>query len=125
MPNEQNPNITPEGENYGLPENFVPVDAPPIIPVNIGANQNPYLSGSIPSNLNLQPDLIATDVRGGRVPTVRLMPVQGNPAVNAQTQSIVENAIANIPVTPVTPVTSVSDGLTHLEPNATPGSWES
>ena len=71
MPNEQNPNITPEGENYGLPENFVPVDAPPIIPVNIGASQNPYLSGSIPSNLNLQPDLIATDIRGGRVPTVR------------------------------------------------------
>ena len=25
----------------------------------------------------------------------------------------------------MTPVTSVSDGLTHLEPNATPGSWES
>lgn len=125
MPNEQNPNITPEGENYGLPENFVPVDAPPIIPVNIGANQNPYLSGSIPSNLNLQPDLIATDVRGGRVPSVRLMPVQGNPAVNAQTQSIVEKAIAAIPPTVVPTVTQVTDGLTHGEPSPAAGSWES
>ena len=93
MPNEQNPNITPEGENYGLPENFAPVDAPPIIPVNIGASQNPYLSGSIPPNLNLQPDLIATDVRGGRVPTVRLMPVQGSPAINAQSKSVAQNVV--------------------------------
>lgn len=97
-PNEPlNPGAAPEPENYGLPANFVPIDVPPIIPSNTAGQQpNPYGGGSIPQNMALQPDFVGTLYRNGAVPTVRLMPVQGAPSTNAQSQSVAEKVVTQV-----------------------------
>src|SRR5271156_4756399 len=94
--NEQQPDQT-IAQEAGLPDNWVPIDSTPIVPSNMAAGTNPYGGGSLPPNFNLQPDTLSTNYKGPGIPAVRLMPVQGNPAVNAQTQSVVETAIAAIP----------------------------
>ena len=125
MPNQNenpNPATAPEPENYGLPENFVPIDVPPIIPANLvpgaGPAVNPYKSGTLNPNLSFQQDLVNAGSYGPGVPSTRLMPIgaAGNPQANAAIKSvstqvateIVTNAIAAIP-----PTTPVSDGLDH------------
>ena len=119
-----NPATEPEPENYGLPENFVPIDVPPIIPANLvpgaGPAVNPYKSGTLNPNLSFQQDLVNAGSYGPGVPSTRLMPIgaAGNPQVNSAIKSIAEtivnetinNAIAAIP-----PTTPVTDGLIHGE----------
>src|SRR5208282_3698325 len=114
MPNNEDPKKEMTiAEEAGLPDNWVPIDSTPIVPSNMAAGTNPYGGGSLPPNFNLQPDTLSTNYKGPGIPAVGLMPVQGNPAVNAQTQSIVETAIAAIPPTVIPAFTSVTDGLIH------------
>lgn len=115
MPNNEDPKKDMSiAEEAGLPENWVPIDSTPIVPSNMAAGTNPYGGGSLPPNFNLQPDTLSTNYKGPGIPAVRLMPVQGNPAINAQTQSIVEKAISEIPPTVIPASTpGVTDGLIH------------
>jgi hypothetical protein len=117
MPNNeegQNPATAPEPENYGLPANFVPIDVPPIIPSNGPAGAvNPFGGGSLPQNLSLQPDFVNTLYRGGAVPTVRLMPVQGAPSTNAQSQSVAEKVVTEV----IKSTTNGSGEFVSLETN--------
>ena len=99
MPNDNsnpnpNPTAAPDPENYGLPANFVPIDSVPIIPSNPAAGTNPYTSGTLPQNFGLQPDSLGAQYKGGGTPFVRLMPVQGAPSTNAQSQSVAEKIVS-------------------------------
>lgn len=129
MPNNEDPKKEMSiAEEAGLPENWVPIDSTPIVPSNMAAGTNPYGGGSLPPNFNLQPDTLSTNYKGPGIPAVRLMPVQGNPAINAQTQSIVEKAISEIPPTVIPASTpGVTDGLIHGQGGGgvSIGSWES
>ena len=129
MPNNEDPKKDMSiAEEAGLPENWVPIDSTPIVPSNMAAGTNPYGGGSLPPNFNLQPDTLSTNYKGPGIPAVRLMPVQGNPAINAQTQSIVEKAISEIPPTVIPASTpGVTDGLIHGQGGGgvSIGSWES
>ena len=103
MPNDNpnpnpNPATAPEPENYGLPENFVPIDAPPIIPSNIqiaSGTNNPYKSGTLNQNFSFPQDFANAGAMPAGIPSVRLMPVQGNPAANAATAGVVQDVINN------------------------------
>ena len=105
MPSNENTNpaTAPEPENYGLPENFVPIDVPPIIPANVVPNAgpavNPYKSGTLNPNLSFQQDLVNAGSYGPGVPSTRLMPIgaAGNAQSNAAIKTIVDQAIAEIP----------------------------
>jgi hypothetical protein len=89
---QNNRNAPPPDDepNYGLPEDrYAPIDTKPIVPGVLPATGTvPYLSGTIPQQFQLAPDLINTDYANGRVPSVRLMPVQGGATVNAATSSV-------------------------------------
>ena len=105
-------------EEAGLPDNFVPVDAPPIIPGSpISDGSSKYLQGSLPPQFQHDASFVGTGY-ASRTPNLSLMPlgIQGNPSSNAAVQStsqrIVVDAIAAIPpVKPAAP--SVGDGLIH------------
>ncbi|MFZ0232415.1 MAG: hypothetical protein WA306_09375 [Candidatus Acidiferrales bacterium] len=126
MPNEkQNPAITPESENYGLPENFVPVDVPPIIPSNIvpnaGAAANPYKSGTLNPNLSLQQDVVNAGSYPPGVPSIRLMPVgaagnaSSNAAIKSIAQTIVNETVENLtPAAPTNNISTVTAAATSL-----------
>lgn len=103
MPNNPNPPQQPEPDNFGMPENWAPIDAPPIIPGSPSGGPPPtpsgrdqYNSGPLPPNFGLSPSLVKTNYGGG-VGEVLLMPVQGGPGDNAKTVSIVTQAINAIP----------------------------
>ena len=115
-PNElSNPATAPEPDNYGLPANFVPIDVPPIIPSNTAGQQpNPFGGGSLPQNMALQPDFVGTLYRNGVVPTVRLMPVQGAPATNAQSQSVAEKVVTEV----INNTTNTSGEFVSLQTNS-------
>jgi hypothetical protein len=107
MPDEKRPTIN---EEAGLPENWVPLDAPPIIPSRV-QNQNPDnsssstapLVGSLPPGYQLDADFVRNAYRGQLVPNLSLMPlgIQGNASSNAGIQStatqITNQIIAAIP----------------------------
>lgn len=99
MPNQPPPDNEP---NYGLPEeSWAPIQNQPIVPGVLPATGTiPYLSGSIPQQFQLAPDLLNTDYSNGRVPSVRLMPIQANASANAAsasvTQKIIEQTVNNI-----------------------------
>ena len=89
-------------EEAGLPDNFLPIDAPPIIPGNLPSGggppafsgRDPYGSGLLPQNLGLQPDLVNTSY-GGSIPATRLFPLppSGTPGVNAAIGSTITKVI--------------------------------
>jgi len=124
MPDEKRQTIN---EEAGLPDNWVPLDSPTIIPSNI-QKQNPDnsssssapLVGSLPPTYQLDADFVRNAYRGQSVPNLSLMPlsIQGNPSTNAGIVStstkIVTQAIAAIPTAPPAAVAAaVTDGLTH------------
>src|SRR5580658_4616974 len=91
-----NPATAPEPENYGLPENFVPIDVAPIIPSNTqNAANSPYKSGTLNPNFSFQQDLVNAGTPPN-IPSVRLMPIgaSGNPQQNSAIKTIVDQAIA-------------------------------
>lgn len=105
-------------EEAGLPENWVPVDRPPLEP----GRQNPdslldgnlkYLQGSLPSSYQHDSSFVNTTYKSSSSPTASLVPlgIQADPATNAAIQSTIINtsAPASVPATPAT----VTDGLTH------------
>jgi hypothetical protein len=93
-------NQTPEEDNYGLPSNFVPIDAPPINPNQpVGAppppsGVNPYGSGSLPSNLGYQPALVKTGFPGSSTGPIDLFPIQSLAAANAKSQGVAATVAA-------------------------------
>jgi hypothetical protein len=105
-------------EEAGLPDNFVPVDAPPIIPGSpISDGSSKYLTASLPPGYQHDASFVGTGYTS-RTPNLSLMPlgIQGNPSSNAAIQStsqrIVVDAVAAIPpAKPAAP--SVGDGLIH------------
>jgi hypothetical protein len=122
MPDDKHLTIN---EEAGLPENWVPLDTPPIVPSKV-QNQNPDnsssssapLVGSLPPGYQLDADFVRNAYRGQNVPNLSLMPlgIQGNPTSNAGIQStakqIVTQAIAAIPPTSTTDVESIASNVT-------------
>src|ERR1700693_4321742 len=107
MPDKKKPPQEDGPENnYGMPENWQPVDAPPINPnLPVGGpptptGRDPFNSGPLPPNFGLATDLAKTDTAPG-LGTVRLMPVQGGAGDNAKAigvaTTIVNQAIAGLP----------------------------
>lgn len=113
---------TPEQENYGMPANWVPIDSQPIRPNQFtgGPPQAPqmdqYFSGSIPSNLQLQPDLFGTQYGNGIVPNVRLMPVApaGVPTSVSAAQSVTTQVNDNTLILQMPAQFSVQNGSTTV-----------
>jgi hypothetical protein len=122
MPDDKHLTIN---EEAGLPSNWVPLDAPPIVPSKV-QNQNPDnsssssapLVGSLPPGYQLDADFVRNAYRGQNVPNLSLMPlgIQGNPTSNAGIQStakqIVTQAIAAIPPTSTADVESIASNVT-------------
>lgn len=97
-------NQTTINEEAGLGPEWVPVDAPPIIPGKTPpapgvaySESSKYLQGSIPQSFQLSPDFVNTQVESSSVPNFSLMPlgVQGNPVSNAGVQSTVTKVVQN------------------------------
>src|ERR1700727_2607882 len=98
--------------------NLSPVNTPPALPSNFAALTNPYPSGSLPLNFQYAPDLLNTQSRGGTIPQIRLMPIQGGPANNAQSQSISESISQQV----VNNITNSSGELLEISTNNVPNS---
>ena len=107
-------NGSQEPENYGMPPNWAPIDAPPIVPgqAQSSAPPNPpnnqYNSGVLPPNLGLQTDVASNDYGPG-TPIYRLTPPYGGPQENSRIQTIVEKAVAAAPVPTPTPTPTEVD----------------
>lgn len=98
-------------EEAGLGPNWVPVDAPPIIPGRVApppfASVNPvssrYLQGSLPSSFQHDTDFTDTETQTPNAPKYSLMPLNlaQNPVTNAAVQStatkIAQQVVANTP----------------------------
>ncbi len=74
-------------EEAGLPANWKPIDAPPIVPSryqNSSESSAPFV-GSLPPSYQQNTDFSGVSRAGGRVPNLSLMPLgnQGNPSSNA------------------------------------------
>jgi hypothetical protein len=102
---ERNPALVEEGvPNYGLPGNWVEVDAVPINPntprtrppVPVPTGVDSYGSGPLPPNFGLQPALVKTGYPATTGP-IPLMPVSpgNNPQFGAAIRSTVENVVNN------------------------------
>lgn len=113
-------------EEAGLPENWVPVDAPPIIPGRTPNSENSsdgnsrYLQGSLPPGFQHDSSFVGTAYKSPTTPQLSLMPlgINGSPSTNAAISStankIAAGLIAAIPPAPVaTTGTDVDDGLVH------------
>src|SRR5258708_6782211 len=81
-------------EEAGLPDNWTPVDAPPIVPsamAEIASSDASlkYLQGSLPPGFQHDTSFVGTAYKGHRTPQLSLMPLgnQGNPSTNAAAQS--------------------------------------
>ena len=118
-------------EEAGLPPNWVPVEAGPIIPGQQHmppiANKMDFTSGPMPPNFGLQPALVDTTYKDPTGP-ISLMPIGVSPVQNARSQTVAtitaKQLIAEIP--PAATVEATNDGLTHGQTNVTAGgSWES
>jgi hypothetical protein len=113
-----NPAAEPEQDNYGLPENFAPIDVPPIIPSNVvpgaGAAMNPYKSGTLSPNLSLQQDVVNAGSYPPGIPSIRLMPVgaagnaQSNAAIKSIAQTVVNETINNLTPAPATQTNNIA-----------------
>lgn len=117
MDEEKNPQTI--NEEAGLPDNWVPVDAPPIIPgSSLADGSSKYLQGSLPPQSQHDVSFAGTAYKSDRTPSLALMPlgVQGNPSSNAAVQStsaqVSQQQIAAIPPVPTADV-DTGDGLIH------------
>lgn len=93
-------------EEAKLPDNWVPVDTPPIIPGKSGPGNDEsadgsskYLQGSLPPGYQHDSSFVGTGYKGGGTPALSLMPLglQGNPSTNAAIQSTAKTTINNNP----------------------------
>jgi len=91
-------------EEAGLPDNWVPVDRPPLEP----GRQNPnslidgnlkYLQGSLPPTFQHDSSFVNTAYKSSNSPSASLVPlgIQGNPATNAAIQSTSSTTPSSIP----------------------------
>jgi hypothetical protein len=127
MPKEKKVTQEAEPENYGMPANWSPVDAAPIVPgapaggtPPAPSGVNPFGSGALPSNLGLQPALVKTGYPPSTGP-IELFPIAGGAAANAKTIGVAKTvatqavaaAIAALP--PAATPAATSDGLIHGE----------
>lgn len=98
-------------EEAGLPENWVPVNRPPIVPsTGYGRNPTPaLLQGSLAPGYQHDTSFVDTAINSPSVTRADLMPlgVQGNPATNAAIQSTSSITPSSVP--PVTAVTLTLD----------------
>lgn len=92
MPNEKaKPAEMTINEEAGLPDNWVPVDAPPIIPANppLPPGAPRYQVASLPPGYQHDVSFVDSGKGSPDIPKLSLMPlgIQGNPATNAAIQS--------------------------------------
>jgi hypothetical protein len=119
MADEQKPKTI--AEEAGLPENWVPLDVPPIIPANMSrvsiAGSDKYLQASLPPGYQHDTSFTGTSYDSPNAPRLSIMPlgIAGNPTTNAAIQSTSTKVVeANVAPTPEpTPTTDVDDGLIH------------
>ena len=107
-------------EEAGLPDNWIPVDAPPIVPgmsaPTTADGSSKYLMGSLPPGFQHDVSFTGTSYSQDRTPQLSLMPlgVQGNPASNAAIQStsgqVTQQVIAATP-----PSTGAVSGVSSVE----------
>ena len=88
-------------EEAGLPDNWVPLDSPPIIPSEpprtgiLGDGSSKYAVGSLPPSYQADASFVQTAAYAARIPQLSLMPlgIQGNPATNAAITSTARKTI--------------------------------
>lgn len=101
MPDEKPKTIN---EEAGLPDNWVPVDRPPVEP----GRQNPnalidgnlkYLQGSLPPTYQHDSSFVNTAYKSASAPSASLIPLglQGNPSTNAAIQSTASHTPSQVP----------------------------
>lgn len=88
------------------PKKWEPIEAEPIrpgvtpqfIPPPPTSDKNPCLRTTIPSDQQLQPDMVKQQYTSA-MPQIRVMPLQPNakPGVNAAAQSVAKTTVAAIP----------------------------
>ncbi len=91
-------------EEAGLGPEWVPIDAPPIIPgvaSPIVDGSSRYLQGSLPPQSQHDASFVGTAYKSDRTPSVALMPlaINGNPSSNAAIQSTSGAVVAATPPT--------------------------
>lgn len=80
-------------EEAGLPENWVPIDTPPIVPGRMEPAQSDgsqkFLQASLPPGYQHDTSFVGTEYRAVQSPNLSLMPlgISGNPTSNAAVQS--------------------------------------
>lgn len=97
MPDDK-PKATNEEENYGLPANWIPVDAPPVVPGTMAPTADGsirYLQGSLPPTAQHDISFTATAYKQDRTPQLTLMPLSpsGDASTNSGVQSVVQKII--------------------------------
>jgi hypothetical protein len=109
MPDEKPKTIN---EEAGLPDNWVPVDRPPVEP----GRQNPnslidgnlkYLQGSLPPTFQHDSSFVNTAYKSQNAPSASLVPLglQGNPTTNAAIQSTASHTPSQVPPSVTTSLT--------------------
>jgi hypothetical protein len=113
-------------EEAGLPENWVPVEVKPVVPISPefagypidGASK--FLTGSLPPGYQHDTSFVGTSYRASGAPRLDVMPlgIQGNPATNAAISSTaiksVNAAVAPAPADDVESIASnVQTGTTY------------
>ena len=106
-------------EEAGLPDNWVPLDAPPIIPSasnRIADGSFKYLQGSLPPGFQHDVSFTETSYKTNRSSNLSLMPlgVQGNPSTNAAVQSTSTQVAQQIQPTPTPTPTPVVSGVSSV-----------
>lgn len=87
-------------EEAGLPDNWVPLDVPPIIPGRTEVGQvdgsQRFLQGSLPPGYQHDSSFVNTEYKAASTPNLALMPLglTGNPTTNAAIQSTATKAAA-------------------------------
>ena len=105
-------------EEAGLPDNWVPVERPPIVPASApqagDEGSSRYLQGSLPPGYQHDTSFVGTSYRASNTPLLSLMPLglQGNPSNNAAIQSTSKlTASSGSSVAPA--AAALGDGLIH------------
>lgn len=96
-------------EEAGLPDNWQPIDVPPIVPGQPAQNSpngggGKYLTGSLPPAQQHDTSFTGTAYEGSRTPKLSLMPlgIQGDPSTNAGIQSTAKITQGTTPASVVT-----------------------